>query len=93
MVAWIHVKAMRIFVESVLRYGMPPSFASFIVTPRGSATANARRALADVLGKAPAGPFAGGRGAAADADEAGEEYFPYVSFSFSPFTVPRSEER
>merc|ERR1719230_2058967 len=24
MVAWVHIKAMRVFVESVLRFGMPP---------------------------------------------------------------------
>jgi len=89
MVAWIHVKAMRVFVESVLRYGMPPSFAAFIIQPRGN-NPNARRALADVMGKSSAGPFAGGRGTAAD-DDAGEEYYPYVSFNFCPFTVPRPD--
>merc|ERR1711862_624972 len=36
MVAWIHIKAMRVFVESVLRFGMPPRFASFIVTPKSN---------------------------------------------------------
>lgn len=29
--AWMHVKAVRIFVESVLRYGLPPKFISPIV--------------------------------------------------------------
>lgn len=91
MVAWIHIKAMRVFVESVLRYGMPPSFASFIIQPRSSGSTAARRALSDVMGKEPQGPFAGTRGAVDD--EGGEEYYPYVSFSFQPFTVPRPDER
>merc|ERR1712113_264908 len=49
MVALMHIKAMRVFVESVLRFGMPPAFASFIVTPKVAAAA--RKALADILGK------------------------------------------
>lgn len=24
--AWVHLKALRVFVESVLRYGLPPDF-------------------------------------------------------------------
>eukprot|EP00928_Gymnodinium_smaydae_P060995 TRINITY_DN4500_c0_g1_i3.p1 TRINITY_DN4500_c0_g1~~TRINITY_DN4500_c0_g1_i3.p1 ORF type:complete len:423 (+),score=125.39 TRINITY_DN4500_c0_g1_i3:68-1270(+) len=84
MVAWMHIKAMRIFVESVLRFGMPPRFAAFAISPPANGTAPARKALADILGRQ-----------AAPADKAGEvmddgeEYFPYVSFSFTPFTAPR----
>lgn len=80
LVAWVHIKAMRIFVESVLRFGMPPRFASFILSPKnGPAT---RKVLADVLGKnSSAAPKA-------DADD-GEELFPYVSLSFTPFVAPR----
>ncbi|CAE7195673.1 VHA-C [Symbiodinium natans] len=49
-VAWMHIKAMRVFVESVLRFGMPPSFAAFILSPKGDATA-ARKILGETLGK------------------------------------------
>jgi len=31
--AWIHLKALRIFVESVLRYGLPPNFQAIILEP------------------------------------------------------------
>merc|ERR1712157_467628 len=48
MVAWMHIKAMRVFVESVLRFGMPPKFASFILSPKSAVPA--RKALVDVLG-------------------------------------------
>lgn len=91
MVAWVHVKAMRVFVESVLRFGMPPCFAAFIVSPKPGSSSVARKALTDVLGKqGQAGPYgAGGQGAAADDDA--EEYFPYVSFSMTPFTVARAK--
>lgn len=88
MVAWMHIKAMRVFVESVLRFGMPPRFAAFIVAPKASAAVPARKALAEALGNQ------GGAGAyenrAVDTHDEGEEYYPYVSLSFTPFIVPRS---
>lgn len=31
--AWVHLKILRIFVESVLRYGLPPSYLIFILKP------------------------------------------------------------
>ncbi|XP_075993725.1 V-type proton ATPase subunit C 1-B-like [Genypterus blacodes] len=32
-VAWIHVKALRVFVESVLRYGLPVNFQALLLQP------------------------------------------------------------
>jgi len=32
-IAWMHVKALRIFVESVLRYGLPVNFQAMVVQP------------------------------------------------------------
>ncbi|KAJ2724088.1 Vacuolar ATP synthase subunit C [Coemansia sp. Benny D115] len=32
-VAWVHVKALRVFVESILRYGIPPDFLPVLVKP------------------------------------------------------------
>jgi V-type H+-transporting ATPase subunit C len=29
--AWTHLKALRVFVESVLRYGLPPEFVSAVI--------------------------------------------------------------
>lgn len=29
--SWVHLKALRIFVESVLRYGLPPDFTSVVI--------------------------------------------------------------
>merc|ERR1711884_85329 len=48
MIAWVHVKAMRVFVESVLRFGMPPRFASFIITPKPNAVPQARKQMAAI---------------------------------------------
>jgi V-type H+-transporting ATPase subunit C len=85
MVAYIHIKAMRVFVESVLRFGMPPSFASFIIRPKASQAGPARKALAGILGKGQ-GPVDKSGDKQQDDDE---EYFPYVSTSFTPFTIAR----
>lgn len=87
MVAWMHIKAMRVFVESVLRFGIPPCFASFILTPKPGSTTATRKALADVLGKGgQSGPCGGDKMADGQDDE---EYYPYVSLSFTPFNVQR----
>lgn len=32
-IAWIHVKALRLFVESVLRYGLPVNFLAVLIQP------------------------------------------------------------
>lgn len=32
-IAWVHVKALRVFVESVLRYGLPVNFQAMILQP------------------------------------------------------------
>merc|ERR1712157_249687 len=83
--ALVHIKAMRVFVESVLRFGMPPRFASFILAAQAN-PAPARKALADILGKGVSGAFASS-GEKEEGDD--EEFFPYVSLSFTPFTAPR----
>lgn len=33
--AWLHIKAIRVFVESVLRYGLPPCFVTLVLCPAG----------------------------------------------------------
>eukprot|EP00421_Protoceratium_reticulatum_P046956 CAMPEP_0168442638 /NCGR_PEP_ID=MMETSP0228-20121227/44115_1 /TAXON_ID=133427 /ORGANISM="Protoceratium reticulatum, Strain CCCM 535 (=CCMP 1889)" /LENGTH=412 /DNA_ID=CAMNT_0008457013 /DNA_START=38 /DNA_END=1276 /DNA_ORIENTATION=+ len=91
MVAWVHIKAMRVFVEGVLRFGMPPAFASFIVSPKPGAAGSVRKSLAAILGKqGQAGPCGGDKMAAATEEE-GEEYYPYISLSFTPFTINREK--
>ncbi|KAG4304331.1 hypothetical protein PORY_002306 [Pneumocystis oryctolagi] len=46
--AWIHLKAMRIFVESILRYGNPPNFISVIIKPNLKYKNKARKALTSI---------------------------------------------
>ena len=55
MVSWVHIKAMRVFVESVLRYGSgsggAQSFVSFLFAPKMNSAAAVRKVLRDVIGK------------------------------------------
>ncbi|KAJ1987204.1 Vacuolar ATP synthase subunit C [Dimargaris cristalligena] len=43
--AWIHIKALRVFVESVLRYGLPPDFIAALIKPKPKAEAKLRDTL------------------------------------------------
>jgi V-type H+-transporting ATPase subunit C len=86
MVAWMHIKAMRVFAESALWSGLPPKFAAFVVSPMSGKSEAVRKALAKVRA------FGGGNGRGApggkDLDDVEEDY-PYVSLSLIPFTCPR----
>jgi V-type H+-transporting ATPase subunit C len=45
--AWIHVKALRVFVESVLRYGLPLEFVSAVVKTNGEKAAKKAKGQLD----------------------------------------------
>merc|ERR1719384_1588975 len=85
-VSWVHLKAMRIYVESVLRYGMPPRFSAFIVPPKPTALPVARKSLAAILGQGQPGAFGGDQKGDGDDDD---DFYPYVSLSLTPFTTAR----
>ena len=91
MVAWTHLKAMRTFVEAVLRFGVPPTFGAYLVKPGkfASKQTKLRSELLDVLGANTGGMYGHTEskegGAAAD-DEAGE-YYPYVYIPFTPVSA------
>ena len=79
--AWVHVCAVRLFVESVLRYGVPPNLLAALVSPRPKQGAKLRKALAGLLGDG-----AGARHWEADAGAGGggeAEMYPYVSFTLN----------
>ncbi|CAD7962595.1 unnamed protein product [Amoebophrya sp. A25] len=89
LVAWMHLKAMRVFVEAILRYGVPPNFASFVVRPTSTKNMTKLRAiLSDVFtasglfGQSYLGTEKGAAGG--EGDE--EAYYPYVSLSFQPLS-------
>lgn len=84
-VAWMHLKAMRVFVESVLRYGVPANFHAFMVRiPNARSVAPLRAILSDRVFKNSA-QFGQAYILPDKSADAGEEeaYYPYVCLPFS----------
>uniref|UniRef100_A0A672HC16 V-type proton ATPase subunit C n=1 Tax=Salarias fasciatus TaxID=181472 RepID=A0A672HC16_SALFA len=44
-IAWIHIKALRVFVESVLRYGLPVNFQAMLLQPNKKTMKRLREVL------------------------------------------------
>ena len=74
-VAWMHIKVIRVFVESVLRYGLPVDFTAVLYKVHSGKEQNLIDSLDKEIG-------------AAEADEAGEEgedeYHDFVMLKFEP---------
>ncbi|CAG8483112.1 6171_t:CDS:10 [Diversispora eburnea] len=80
--AWIHLKALRVYVESVLRYGLPPDFMSAMIKPKYKMEKKIREVLIVQYGK-----LGGTLGKDASKDIIEEyhnlvdtDYYPYVWF-------------
>ena len=75
--AWVHICAVRLFVESVLRYGLPPKFLGVILEPNNRSEAKLRKALASEFGGAGAEFWKSDENTPGD----GANVHPYVSFT------------
>lgn len=75
--AWVHICAVRLFVESVLRYGLPPKFLGTIIAPHGKHEQKVRKALAGAFGVHGADFWKADDTGPSD----GKDVFPYVSFT------------
>ncbi|XP_076371281.1 V-type proton ATPase subunit Vha44 isoform X2 [Tachypleus tridentatus] len=81
--AWIHVKALRVFVESVLRYGLPVNFQAMLLRPHKKSAKRLREVLNQLyshldtsIAQGPVDDIPGlnlGQG----------EYYPYVFFKIN----------
>ena len=81
--AWIHLKIIRIFAESVLRYGLPVRITSGCFKVSQGYDANLRKSLTSQFAHLAPGSAMGG-----DEEEVdGEEFLPYV---FQRFSTDRS---
>lgn len=77
--AWMHIKAIRIYVESVLRYGLPPQFDTSVVRfEPGSDVDRARKELVAKFG------YLGGE---AFGDANLHEYSTLVDTEYEPFVL------
>ncbi|XP_053672976.1 V-type proton ATPase subunit C [Anopheles nili] len=85
--AWVHVKALRVFVESVLRYGLPVNFQAILIHPSKKSTKRLRDVLQQLYGHLD-GSAASSGGNADNVDIPGlgfgqSEYFPYVYYKLN----------
>lgn len=89
--SWIHLKAIRLFVESVLRYGLPANFQGALLEPAKKKEKNLRQALeqmyASLENRGQQRETDGKKKKAVDeegpAGLAPGEYYPYVYDSFA----------
>lgn len=83
--AWIHVKALRVFVESVLRYGLPVNFQAMLLQPNKKQSKKLRDVLNHLYGHLDGGSVQGSAGVHDTMDIPGlgfgqSEYYPYVYY-------------
>ncbi|KAL7561912.1 hypothetical protein ACA910_005110 [Epithemia clementina (nom. ined.)] len=73
-VAWMHIKVIRVFVESVLRYGLPVDFTAVLYKANHGKDADLVNALDKYLGNIDK----------TEQEEGEEEYHDFVMFKFDP---------
>merc|ERR1719259_108641 len=83
--AWIHVKALRVFVESVLRYGLPVNFQAMVLLPQKKTQKRLREKLNELYADLDS---AGGGSGKDDDIPAGlgftqSDYYPYVYYKLN----------
>eukprot|EP00457_Paulinella_chromatophora_P005035 gb/GEZN01005048.1/.p2 GENE.gb/GEZN01005048.1/~~gb/GEZN01005048.1/.p2 ORF type:complete len:196 (-),score=52.30 gb/GEZN01005048.1/:59-646(-) len=76
--AWIHIKAMRVFCESVLRYGLPPEFQATLLQPGVGKEQRLRAILKDLYKDLPMASLADLQEGEQDLSGLGADFFPYV---------------
>lgn len=85
--AWIHVKALRVFVESVLRYGLPVSFQAILIHPNKKLVKRLRDALHQLYGHLDSSAALSGANVdGVDIPGLGfgqQEYYPYVYYKIN----------
>ncbi|XP_032980500.1 V-type proton ATPase subunit C 2 isoform X2 [Rhinolophus ferrumequinum] len=83
-IAWIHIKALRVFVESVLRYGLPVNFQAVLLQPhKKSSTKRLREVLNSVfrhLDEVAAASLLDASVEIPGLQLNNQDYFPYVYF-------------
>jgi V-type H+-transporting ATPase subunit C len=82
-VAWMHMKVIRVFVESVLRYGLPVDFTAVLYKVHQGKDAQLVAALDKHLGGT-GNVLAVDGGATDEKDADEEEYHDFVMFKFEP---------
>lgn len=86
--AWIHVKALRVFVESVLRYGLPVNFQAILIHPNKKSVKRLRDVLQQLYGHLDGSGTGGSNSASDNVDIPGlgfgqSDYYPYVYYKLN----------
>ncbi|XP_072426838.1 V-type proton ATPase subunit C 1-A [Chiloscyllium punctatum] len=79
-IAWIHVKALRVFVESVLRYGLPVNFQAMLLQPNKKMMKKLREVLNDLYKHLDSSAAAIIDAAMDIPGLSQQEYYPYVYY-------------
>lgn len=77
---WMHIKALRVFVESVLRYGLPVNFQALVMKPNKKCQKRLRESLEQMYG---GGEVTDGKAEVLEIPGISigqQEYYPYVYF-------------
>lgn len=85
-VAWMHVKALRVFVESVLRYGLPVNFQAMLLRPTRKNSKRLRDTLNQLYGHLDSTALTGQKMNSMEIPGLnlhGSDYFPYVFYKIS----------
>eukprot|EP00199_Chlamydomonas_sp_CCMP681_P001609 CAMPEP_0119101894 /NCGR_PEP_ID=MMETSP1180-20130426/806_1 /TAXON_ID=3052 ORGANISM="Chlamydomonas cf sp, Strain CCMP681" /NCGR_SAMPLE_ID=MMETSP1180 /ASSEMBLY_ACC=CAM_ASM_000741 /LENGTH=371 /DNA_ID=CAMNT_0007086075 /DNA_START=51 /DNA_END=1166 /DNA_ORIENTATION=- len=78
---WIHLAAIRVFVESILRYGLPPLFQAAVVRPGHKSEAKLRQVLKGVFTDGRKGMWEDDGSNVGAGLMGTDEMFPYVSLT------------
>lgn len=80
--AWMHVKTVKCFVESVMRYGLPIDFSTFILAPKRGSENKLKDTLDDMYAHHLDGQVVADGGGGGEGDKE-EDYEAYVCNTFS----------
>lgn len=84
--SWMHFCAVRVFVESILRYGLPPSFLAAVLAPPVKSEKKVRRILDKFCGDSNSAYWKSEDDVVGIPGLVGEaEAYPYVSFTINIF--------
>ncbi|KAG6947555.1 hypothetical protein JG687_00016028 [Phytophthora cactorum] len=84
-IAWMHIKMVRVFVESVLRYGLPVNFVVAMYKPHSGKDKKLRAVLSKKYAHLQPAQFSGLEEGSSGSSQV--EYYPYVTNSFNPLST------
>lgn len=82
-VAWMHVKTLRLFVESILRYGLPVNFLAVLIQPGKKQTRKLREVLNHLYSHLDTSVSQGPIDDIPGLNLGQQEYYPYVYFKIN----------